>query len=71
MRALFELGLLYDLGEGVGQDAAAAYNWHRRAAEAVFLPAQSALETPMMKKRLLAQPTVHLGLISILNRPSV
>ena len=33
-RAAFGLGLLYDLGEGVGQDAAAAYNWYRRAAEA-------------------------------------
>ena len=33
-RAAFGLGLLYDLGEGVGQDAAAAYSWYRRAAEA-------------------------------------
>ncbi len=33
-RAAFGLGLLYDLGEGVGQDAAAAYGWYRRAAEA-------------------------------------
>jgi hypothetical protein len=32
-RAAFGLGLLYDLGEGVGQDAAAAYSWYRRAAE--------------------------------------
>jgi TPR repeat protein len=32
-RAAFGLGLLYDLGEGVGQDAAAAYGWYRRAAE--------------------------------------
>jgi hypothetical protein len=33
-RAAFGLGLLYDIGEGVGQDAAAAYSWYRRAAEA-------------------------------------
>jgi len=33
-RAAFGLGLLYDLGEGVGQDAAAAYAWYRTAAEA-------------------------------------
>jgi len=33
-RAAFGLGLLYDLGEGVEQDAAAAYGWYRRAAEA-------------------------------------
>jgi hypothetical protein len=33
-RAAFGLGLLYDLGEGVGQDAAAAYGWYHRAAEA-------------------------------------
>ena len=33
-RAAFGLGLLYDLGEGVGQDATAAYSWYRRAAEA-------------------------------------
>jgi Sel1 repeat len=33
-RAAFGLGLLYDLGDGVGQDAAAAYSWYRRAAEA-------------------------------------
>jgi TPR repeat protein len=32
-RAAFGLGLLYDIGEGVGQDAAAAYTWYRRAAE--------------------------------------
>ena len=39
-RAAFGLGLLYDLGEGVGQDAAAAYLWYRRAAEAGFVPAE-------------------------------
>jgi Sel1 repeat len=39
-RAAFGLGLLYDLGEGVGQDAAAAYGWYRRAAEAGFVPAE-------------------------------
>jgi hypothetical protein len=39
-RAAFGLGLLYDLGEGVGQDAAAAYLWYRRAAEAGFAPAE-------------------------------
>lgn len=33
-RAAFGLGLLYDLGEGVGQDAAAAFVWYRVAAEA-------------------------------------
>jgi TPR repeat protein len=33
-RAAFGLGLLYDLGEGVGQDAAAAFVWYRAAAEA-------------------------------------
>jgi hypothetical protein len=33
-RAAFGLGLLYDLGEGVGQDAAAAFVWYRTAAEA-------------------------------------
>ncbi len=36
-RAAFELGLLYDLGEGVGQDAAAAYTWYRRAAESGYV----------------------------------
>jgi hypothetical protein len=39
-RAAFGLGLLYDLGEGVEQDAAAAYSWYRRAAEAGFVPAE-------------------------------
>jgi TPR repeat protein len=39
-RAAFGLGLLYDLGEGVGQDAAAAYGWYRRAAEAGYVLAQ-------------------------------
>jgi TPR repeat protein len=39
-RAAFRLGLLYDLGEGVGQDAAAAYSWYRRAAEAGYVPAE-------------------------------
>lgn len=39
-RAAFGLGLLYDLGEGVGQDAAAAYLWYRRAAELGFVPAE-------------------------------
>jgi Sel1 repeat len=39
-RAAFGLGLLYDLGEGVGQDAAAAYSWYRRAAEAGNVLAQ-------------------------------
>lgn len=39
-RAAFGLGLLYDLGEGVGQDAAVAYLWYRRAAEAGFVPAE-------------------------------
>ncbi len=32
--AEFGLGLLYDLGEGLGQDEAAALSWYRRAAEA-------------------------------------
>jgi hypothetical protein len=39
-RAAFGLGLLYDLGEGVGQDAAAAYGWYRRAAEAEYVLAE-------------------------------
>jgi TPR repeat protein len=39
-RAAFGLGLLYNLGEGVGQDAVAAYLWYRRAAEAGFVPAE-------------------------------
>jgi Sel1 repeat len=39
-RAAFGLGLLYDLGEGVGQDAAAAYTWYRRAAEAGYVLAE-------------------------------
>jgi hypothetical protein len=39
-RAAFGLGLLYDLGEGVGQDAAAAYVWYRRAAEAGLVIAE-------------------------------
>jgi hypothetical protein len=39
-RAAFGLGLLYDLGEGVGQDAAAAYAWYRRAAEAGYVLAE-------------------------------
>jgi hypothetical protein len=39
-RAAFGLGLLYDLGEGVGQDAAAAYSWYRRAAEAGYVLAE-------------------------------
>ena len=37
-RAAFGLGLLYDLGGGVGQDAAAAYVWYRTAAEAGVRP---------------------------------
>ena len=39
-RAAFGLGLLYDLGEGVGQDAEAAYTWYRRAAEAGYVLAE-------------------------------
>ncbi len=39
-RAAYGLGLLYDLGQGVGQDAAAAYVWYRRAAEAGFVLAE-------------------------------
>jgi hypothetical protein len=39
-RAAFGLGLLYDLGEGVQQDAAGALNWYRRAAEAGYVPAE-------------------------------
>ena len=39
-RAAFGLGLLYDLGEGVGQDAEAALSWYRRAAEAGYAPAE-------------------------------
>ena len=39
-RAAFGLGLLYDVGEGVGQDAAAAYSWYRRAAEAGYVLAE-------------------------------
>ncbi len=39
-RAAFGIGLLYDLGEGVEQDAAAALNWYRRAAEAGYVPAE-------------------------------
>lgn len=39
-RAAFGLGLLYDLGEGVEQDAVAALTWYRRAAEAGFVPAE-------------------------------
>jgi hypothetical protein len=39
-RAAYGLGLLYDLGEGVGQDAAAAFLWYRTAAEAGMAPAE-------------------------------
>jgi TPR repeat protein len=39
-RAAFGLGLLYDLGEGVEQDAAAAYGWYHRAAEAGYVLAE-------------------------------
>jgi TPR repeat protein len=39
-RAAFGLGLLYDLGEGVGQDASAAYGWYRRAADAGYVLAE-------------------------------
>jgi Sel1 repeat-containing protein len=39
-RAAFGLGLLYDLGEGVGQDAAAAYTWYHRAAAAGYVLAE-------------------------------
>ena len=39
-RAAFGVGLLYDLGEGVGQDAAAAYRWYRRAAESGYILAE-------------------------------
>jgi hypothetical protein len=39
-RAAFGVGLLYDLGEGVGQDAAAAYGWYHRAAEAGYVLAE-------------------------------
>ena len=39
-RAAYGLGLLYDLGQGVGQDAAAAFVWYRRAAEAGFVLAE-------------------------------
>jgi hypothetical protein len=38
--AEFGLGLLYDLGEGVGQDAAAAFSWYHRAAEAGYVLAE-------------------------------
>jgi hypothetical protein len=33
-QAAFDLGLLYDLGEGVGSDAATAFRWYRQAGEA-------------------------------------
>jgi TPR repeat protein len=36
-RAAFKVGLLYDLGEGVGPDAATAYMWYRRAAETGYV----------------------------------
>jgi hypothetical protein len=39
-RAEFGLGLLYDIGEGVEQDAAEALKWYRRAAEAGYIPAE-------------------------------
>jgi len=39
-RAAFGIGLLYDLGEGVGQDAAAAYGWYHRAAAAGYVLAE-------------------------------
>ncbi len=39
-RAAYGLGLLYDLGQGVAQDAAAALLWYRRAAEAGFVLAE-------------------------------
>jgi hypothetical protein len=39
-RAAFGLGLLYDLGEGVGQDAAAAYGWYHRAADPGYVLAE-------------------------------
>lgn len=39
-RAAFGVGLLYDLGEGVGQDAAAAYGWYHRAADAGYVLAE-------------------------------
>jgi len=38
--AAFRLGLLADLGEGVPEDAAAAYRWFRRAAEAGYAAAE-------------------------------
>jgi hypothetical protein len=38
--AEFGVGLLYDLGEGVGQDAAAALSWYHRAAEAGYVLAE-------------------------------
>ncbi len=39
-KAEFRLGLLYDLGQGVRQDATKAYAWYRRAAEAGLADAQ-------------------------------
>ena len=39
-RAAYGLGLLYDLGQGVAQDAAAALLWYRRAAEGGFVLAE-------------------------------
>jgi len=39
-QAAFGVGLLYDLGQGLEQNAAAAYTWYLRAAEEGFVPAQ-------------------------------
>ena len=39
-QAQLGLGVLYDVGQGVGRDPAAAYSWYRRAADAGLAEAQ-------------------------------
>jgi len=39
--AQFEIGVLYDTGQGVAQDAAEAMRWYQRAADQGFAPAHA------------------------------
>src|ERR1041385_8786039 len=42
--AQFEIGVLYDTGQGVTQDPAEALRWYQRAADQGFAPAQRSEE---------------------------
>ena len=53
------LGLMYDLGEGVAQDDAEAVKWYRKAAEQDSAEAQNNLGTMYVQGQGVAQDEVE------------